>query len=127
MCTGTQLDNYTFYFFSLGDEWFRLRKSLAPAFHHLNNLSNFSKDMNNICDDFIELLKHERDQSTNIVSNLQDVVFRLSLEGTNFYTPFFSLTMAPRVTKKSSHNFRTNFYLRTIPRSTNAMVKIRLG
>lgn len=70
-----------FSFFSLGDEWLKLRKSLAPAFHHLNNPSHFSKDMNHICDDFIELLRHVRDQDTNIISNLQEVVFRLSLEG----------------------------------------------
>nr|QIS60147.1 cytochrome P450 314A1 [Pardosa pseudoannulata] len=66
---------------SLGDEWARLRKILMPVFNRLNGMESFKDDINNICDDFVELIRRERDGATCVVNNLQDYLYRLALEG----------------------------------------------
>lgn len=65
---------------SVGEEWQRLRKVLAPVLLQLNSLDGLIGDMNNICDDFVNLVRCERNQNTHIINNLQEIVYRLSLE-----------------------------------------------
>lgn len=66
---------------SLGDEWQCLRRKLGPVLLHLHKTDSMSQPMNTICDDFVNLLRKERDGDTNCIDNIQDLVYRLSLEG----------------------------------------------
>ncbi|KFM62388.1 Ecdysone 20-monooxygenase, partial [Stegodyphus mimosarum] len=65
---------------SVGEEWLRLKTLLMPVLLNDEKLNYLHGSVNDICDDFTELLRAVRCRKTFVVNDLQDVVYRLALE-----------------------------------------------
>lgn len=63
-----------------GDEWYDQRKKLEPSIMKLSTINENMLNQNEICNDFIEYLRQCMNPDTNIVDNIQEATYRLSLE-----------------------------------------------
>lgn len=66
---------------SQGPEWLHLRSKLTPkTLESRYTLAAFCPDLNDICDDFINVIKEKRNATSNIVENFNDIMNHFSLE-----------------------------------------------
>lgn len=64
-----------------GPQWAHLRTNLSPkTIESRKVLADFCPDLNQICDDFINLLKERRDED-NSIESFEDIVKLLAFEG----------------------------------------------
>lgn len=68
------------FFSRQGEEWYHLRAKLTGGITSRKTLLAFLPTLNEICDDFIELIKYKRDEN-NIVTNFQEFANLMGLEG----------------------------------------------
>lgn len=73
-----------FYNSSQGEEWYHLRSKLTGGITSRKLLWSFLPTLNVICDDFIELIRHKRDEN-GVVHNFQDMANLMGLESKYFY------------------------------------------
>ncbi|XP_063697170.1 ecdysone 20-monooxygenase [Culicoides brevitarsis] len=62
-----------------GEEWYHLRSKLTGGITSRKLLWSFLPTLNVICDDFIDLIKHKRDEN-GVVHNFQDMANLMGLE-----------------------------------------------
>ncbi|XP_037939996.1 ecdysone 20-monooxygenase-like [Teleopsis dalmanni] len=63
-----------------GPTWHKLRSSLTSSITSPRIIQHFLPALNSICDDFIDLLRKERDPLTNEVRNFEDIANLMGLE-----------------------------------------------
>ena len=63
-----------------GPKWKHLRKQFTPPLTRRKTLSNYSSMMNNIGEDFVELVLQNRSAESGIVKNIRQLVYRAGLE-----------------------------------------------
>ncbi|GIX87662.1 ecdysone 20-monooxygenase [Caerostris extrusa] len=66
---------------TLGDEWDRLRKVIAPVLLKPKSINFLMPSMNAVGDDFAYLLRAKRDPNTLVLADIKDAAYRLALEG----------------------------------------------
>ena len=62
-----------------GEEWHFLRSKLTPKIQHRATLAAFTVFLNEICDDFIELIKHKRNND-NVIEDFHGLANLFALE-----------------------------------------------
>lgn len=62
-----------------GEEWFHLRAQLTSGFNSRRMLNAFLPTLNNICDDFIELIRSKRTKD-DIIEDFQELANLMGLE-----------------------------------------------
>lgn len=70
--------------FRQGEIWHNLRTKLTSQITSPRVLQSFLPELNNICDDFIDLLRSKRNSDTNIVDNFQNIVNLFGLEAGDY-------------------------------------------
>ncbi|GBN59234.1 Ecdysone 20-monooxygenase [Araneus ventricosus] len=66
---------------ALNEEWYKLRNILFPVISKSRAISFLTSRMDSVADDFSELLRASRDPETLVIENIQDLAYRMALEG----------------------------------------------
>ncbi|XP_055943200.1 ecdysone 20-monooxygenase-like isoform X2 [Argiope bruennichi] len=66
---------------ALNEEWFRLRNIITPVLSKPRAIKFLTSRMDSVADDFSALLRKSRNPDTLVIDNIQDLAYRMALEG----------------------------------------------
>ncbi|XP_014226674.1 ecdysone 20-monooxygenase isoform X1 [Trichogramma pretiosum] len=96
-----------------GLEWEKLRNSLTPGLMSSLTINGFFSSLNTVTDDFVELIKHRRNENDTVVS-FEEIACRFGLESTCMLVlgrrmNFLKTDSTSELTQKLAKAVRTHF------------------
>ncbi|CAB0042305.1 unnamed protein product [Trichogramma brassicae] len=96
-----------------GREWEKLRNSLTPGLMSSKTINGFISSLNTVTDDFVELIKDQRNENDTVVS-FEEIACRFGLESTCMLVlgrrmNFLKTDSTSELTKKLAKAVRTHF------------------
>ena len=67
-------------FYRKGEEWYKQRQPMGHFMLKPNKVSEYHEGFNEVTQDLLKLIRHQRDPQSNIVADVASPFFKWSLE-----------------------------------------------